>query len=76
MFLTINLKQGLTISTLMLTTVFLMFALFQEFMDFYKNYLLAYMAHIPSSIIIPGLYFLTHPMSFKDSLMEIRDMVF
>jgi len=53
--------KGLLITTLLLTTVFLMLTQLQEGIDLHKNYILCYMVNIPVSIIIPGLYFLSHP---------------
>ena len=65
---------GLVIYVTLCTTLFLMFTQFQEI--FTKNYLLVYMHHVATSIIFPGLYFVTHPKNFKDSVMEMHDMIF
>ena len=44
--------------------------------DFSENYFLFYIVHFTCSVIIPCLYFITHPKSLKDSISEARDMLF
>ena len=72
--LTINLHLGLLISICLVLGIALMLIQFPQIIDLHKNYLLFYLPQITSSIVIPGLFFITHPKSFKNSTLEMSDL--